>query len=196
VFREDSLEALALRFSEREVLCSPDDQDRPIRKLWEISWDLPEVRGRGYELPRGDHGRRAPGRISPGSEVHLNNLRPSPLREATHKEELRYKVERAREQASDGPAHHPAEDTNAPFPIERPRKGIGDNQAAHGLRPPTSEAKTDGPAPILYHHREVLCRIRFITDSLILCRIELIRGQRRSGLFVYLELPASCSHRS
>jgi hypothetical protein len=38
-----ALEALALRLSESEVLRSPDDQGRPIRKLVEITCDLPEV---------------------------------------------------------------------------------------------------------------------------------------------------------
>jgi hypothetical protein len=44
---------------------------------------------------------------------------------------------------------------NTPLSVERPGKRVADDQATHECRAPPSQAKPDGPAPVLHHHREV-----------------------------------------
>src|SRR5215470_16353299 len=128
---EGLLEALALSVSERDVPETPDDKSRSAGQLRQAVFDFAEVAGRTDELSGSDYSSGAPGPVSPGCEVHLENFGRWLLCEATCKEGPRYEVERERQRASDRPAHDPAKNAKTAFRGQRPGERVTDDQAAH-----------------------------------------------------------------
>jgi hypothetical protein len=69
------LESAALCLAEREVLCPPHDERRPVGKRRQVPLDLRQLRGSLDELPRRDHRGDAAIRLSPRREIEVEHGR-------------------------------------------------------------------------------------------------------------------------